>query len=159
MIGRPLSREAMLGVVRSMAELEQPWNCPHGRPTLRHLVDVTQVTRGSQLPPPLPSESFSQVAAAVVVAAAAAAAAAATAAAAGDSGVGVVSAPGEHVALGEAALLPPSVVSPTSLASPSREPPLASVASPACPLIPVPEACPSVGLRAAAAVDVGGGIG
>ena len=23
-----------------LAGLEQPWNCPHGRPTLRHLVDL-----------------------------------------------------------------------------------------------------------------------
>ncbi|EDN93919.1 hypothetical protein SS1G_09786 [Sclerotinia sclerotiorum 1980 UF-70] len=24
-------------VVRHMGEIEQPWNCPHGRPTMRHL--------------------------------------------------------------------------------------------------------------------------
>lgn len=24
-------------VVRHMGEMEKPWNCPHGRPTMRHL--------------------------------------------------------------------------------------------------------------------------
>ncbi|KAK4140645.1 uncharacterized protein C8A04DRAFT_14746 [Dichotomopilus funicola] len=37
MIGRALSRRQMEKVVRHMGEMEQPWNCPHGRPTMRHL--------------------------------------------------------------------------------------------------------------------------
>ncbi|KAK0722134.1 hypothetical protein B0T26DRAFT_701449 [Lasiosphaeria miniovina] len=37
MIGRALSRRQMEKVVRHMGEMEKPWNCPHGRPTMRHL--------------------------------------------------------------------------------------------------------------------------
>lgn len=37
MIGKPLSRGQMETLVRHMAELDKPWNCPHGRPTMRHL--------------------------------------------------------------------------------------------------------------------------
>lgn len=28
-------------IVEHLADLESPWNCPHGRPTMRHLVDLT----------------------------------------------------------------------------------------------------------------------
>ena len=45
MIGRPLALKAMGKLVTGMAELDQPWNCPHGRPTIRHLVDLNQVKR------------------------------------------------------------------------------------------------------------------
>ena len=27
-------------VVRNMGSMNQPWHCPHGRPTMRHLTDV-----------------------------------------------------------------------------------------------------------------------
>ncbi|KAK3398504.1 hypothetical protein B0T20DRAFT_469478 [Sordaria brevicollis] len=37
MIGRALSKTQMEKVVRHMGEMEKPWNCPHGRPTMRHL--------------------------------------------------------------------------------------------------------------------------
>ena len=37
MVGKTLSRKGMEGVVRHMGEIERPWNCPHGRPTMRHL--------------------------------------------------------------------------------------------------------------------------
>lgn len=37
MIGRALGRRQMEKVVRHMGEMEKPWNCPHGRPTMRHL--------------------------------------------------------------------------------------------------------------------------
>lgn len=37
MIGRALSNTQMEKVVRHMGEMEKPWNCPHGRPTMRHL--------------------------------------------------------------------------------------------------------------------------
>lgn len=46
MIGRWLKRDQMRRVLSGLARLHQPWNCPHGRPTLRHLVDVRQVLRG-----------------------------------------------------------------------------------------------------------------
>jgi DNA mismatch repair protein PMS2 len=25
-----------------MGEIDQPWNCPHGRPTMRHLLSLNQ---------------------------------------------------------------------------------------------------------------------
>ncbi|KAG8166845.1 hypothetical protein KVR01_002534 [Diaporthe batatas] len=37
MIGKALSHRQMEKVVRHMGEMEKPWNCPHGRPTMRHL--------------------------------------------------------------------------------------------------------------------------
>lgn len=41
MIGTPLELAKMRQLVLQLASLEQPWNCPHGRPTLRHLVDLS----------------------------------------------------------------------------------------------------------------------
>ena len=32
-------------VVRHMGTMEQPWNCPHGRPTMRHLSDLMALGR------------------------------------------------------------------------------------------------------------------
>ncbi len=37
MIGKTLNRQQMSSLVRHMGEIEKPWNCPHGRPTMRHL--------------------------------------------------------------------------------------------------------------------------
>ncbi|KAJ1856728.1 ATP-binding mismatch repair protein [Coemansia sp. RSA 1822] len=37
MVGDPLSLAQMSSVVRHLSELDHPWNCPHGRPTMRHL--------------------------------------------------------------------------------------------------------------------------
>ncbi len=37
MIGRTLTKRQMEKVVGHMGELDKPWNCPHGRPTMRHL--------------------------------------------------------------------------------------------------------------------------
>lgn len=37
MIGKALTMSQMYGLVRHMGELDKPWNCPHGRPTMRHL--------------------------------------------------------------------------------------------------------------------------
>lgn len=37
MIGRALSREEMQRVLGRLADLRAPWNCPHGRPTMRHV--------------------------------------------------------------------------------------------------------------------------
>ena len=34
MVGDVLSKNKMQEVVRGLAKLESPWNCPHGRPTL-----------------------------------------------------------------------------------------------------------------------------
>ena len=41
MIGKALSRRQMENVVRHMGEMEKPWNCPHGRPTMRHLCSLS----------------------------------------------------------------------------------------------------------------------
>eukprot|EP01068_Selenidium_serpulae_P001309 Selendium_serpulae@DN142_c0_g1_i1.p1 len=45
MIGTPLQRAAMSGLVSRMAALQQPWNCPHGRPTMRHLANTDRASR------------------------------------------------------------------------------------------------------------------
>lgn len=39
MIGTALTTQEMRHIVGQMVDVEQPWNCPHGRPTMRHLVD------------------------------------------------------------------------------------------------------------------------
>lgn len=47
MIGKALDRGQMSRVVAKMATIEQPWNCPHGRPTMRHLADVSKSLRAA----------------------------------------------------------------------------------------------------------------
>ncbi|KAL2755201.1 hypothetical protein ACRALDRAFT_1035222, partial [Sodiomyces alcalophilus JCM 7366] len=37
MIGTTLTSRQMTKLVRHMGDLDKPWNCPHGRPTMRHL--------------------------------------------------------------------------------------------------------------------------
>ncbi|OBT93628.1 hypothetical protein VE01_08028 [Pseudogymnoascus verrucosus] len=37
MIGRTLTTKQMAKLVGHMGEIDKPWNCPHGRPTMRHL--------------------------------------------------------------------------------------------------------------------------
>ncbi|KAF7804845.1 DNA mismatch repair protein PMS1 [Senna tora] len=48
MIGDPLGRSEMLKILEHLAELKSPWNCPHGRPTMRHLVDLTTIYKSTQ---------------------------------------------------------------------------------------------------------------
>jgi len=43
MIGHVLNHMQMKRIVRHMGEIDQPWNCPHGRPTMRHLLDLTEL--------------------------------------------------------------------------------------------------------------------
>ncbi|KAI5839313.1 hypothetical protein DFP73DRAFT_562263 [Morchella snyderi] len=43
-VGRALTIKGMERIVRHMGELDKPWNCPHGRPTMRHLVELGQIT-------------------------------------------------------------------------------------------------------------------
>jgi len=43
MIGDALSHSQMEKIIRRLHKVEQPWNCPHGRPTMRHVKNVTQV--------------------------------------------------------------------------------------------------------------------
>jgi DNA mismatch repair protein PMS2 len=40
MIGKALPQKQMEKLVRHMGELDKPWNCPHGRPTMRHLCSL-----------------------------------------------------------------------------------------------------------------------
>ncbi|KAI0225825.1 ATP-binding mismatch repair protein, partial [Massospora cicadina] len=40
MIGDPLDYATMTRIVRNLANLPRPWNCPHGRPTIRHLTTL-----------------------------------------------------------------------------------------------------------------------
>ncbi|CAG9770561.1 unnamed protein product [Ceutorhynchus assimilis] len=44
MIGTALSKTDMRKLVDHMGEIDQPWNCPHGRPTMRHLVNLSLLT-------------------------------------------------------------------------------------------------------------------
>jgi DNA mismatch repair protein PMS2 len=37
MIGRALEPRAQRAILDHLAALHSPWNCPHGRPTMRHL--------------------------------------------------------------------------------------------------------------------------
>lgn len=40
MIGKTLTNAQMGKVVKHMGEIDKPWNCPHGRPTMRHLCEL-----------------------------------------------------------------------------------------------------------------------
>jgi len=44
MVGKTLSKTGMTGVVKHMGEIDKPWNCPHGRPTMRHLAGLSDWT-------------------------------------------------------------------------------------------------------------------
>ncbi|KAH9786373.1 DNA mismatch repair protein PMS1 [Citrus sinensis] len=45
MIGDALGRNEMQKILEHLADLNSPWNCPHGRPTMRHLVDLTTIRK------------------------------------------------------------------------------------------------------------------
>lgn len=42
MIGKSLSLTQMGKLVRRMGEIDKPWNCPHGRPTMRHVLGLRE---------------------------------------------------------------------------------------------------------------------
>ncbi|KND04087.1 DNA mismatch repair protein MutL [Spizellomyces punctatus DAOM BR117] len=44
MIGTALDMGQMKKIVVQMGEMDQPWNCPHGRPTMRHLADLKTIS-------------------------------------------------------------------------------------------------------------------
>ncbi|XP_014915463.1 mismatch repair endonuclease PMS2 isoform X3 [Poecilia latipinna] len=46
MIGTALSVSEMKKLVIHMGEIEHPWNCPHGRPTMRHLANLEIISQG-----------------------------------------------------------------------------------------------------------------
>lgn len=43
MIGTALSKGQMQTLVTHMSKMENPWSCPHGRPTMRHLVNLNLI--------------------------------------------------------------------------------------------------------------------
>uniref|UniRef100_A0A9J8A0H6 PMS1 homolog 2, mismatch repair system component n=1 Tax=Cyprinus carpio carpio TaxID=630221 RepID=A0A9J8A0H6_CYPCA len=43
-VGTALNTSEMKKLVLHMGEIEQPWNCPHGRPTMRHLANLDMVS-------------------------------------------------------------------------------------------------------------------
>ncbi|XP_055383250.1 mismatch repair endonuclease PMS2 [Condylostylus longicornis] len=43
MIGQTLNKSTMKRLVNHMGEIEHPWNCPHGRPTMRHLINLAMI--------------------------------------------------------------------------------------------------------------------
>lgn len=45
MIGSDLSQADMRRIVNHMGQIEQPWNCPHGRPTMRHLINLNLISQ------------------------------------------------------------------------------------------------------------------
>lgn len=48
MVGKSLSMSKMEKVVRNLGGLDKPWNCPHGRPTMRHLFGLDDWTSWSE---------------------------------------------------------------------------------------------------------------
>ena len=42
MIGKTLTLKQMGTLVRKMGEIDKPWNCPHGRPTMRHVCGLQE---------------------------------------------------------------------------------------------------------------------
>ena len=42
MIGKTLTLKQMSSLVRKMGEIDKPWNCPHGRPTMRHVCGLQE---------------------------------------------------------------------------------------------------------------------
>ncbi|KAH8549580.1 mismatch repair endonuclease PMS2 [Umbelopsis sp. PMI_123] len=44
MIGDNLGKGQMIKIIRNMSTIDQPWNCPHGRPTMRHLFNMPPST-------------------------------------------------------------------------------------------------------------------
>lgn len=44
MVGKTLTHAQMKKVINHMGEMEKPWNCPHGRPTMRHLAGLSAWT-------------------------------------------------------------------------------------------------------------------
>lgn len=44
MVGTALDHSKMRRVVGHMGHMDQPWNCPHGRPTMRHLINLRMIS-------------------------------------------------------------------------------------------------------------------
>ena len=48
MIGKALDAKTMRRVLDNLSDLQAPWNCPHGRPTMRHLADLRKLRKWSR---------------------------------------------------------------------------------------------------------------
>ncbi|EUB64680.1 Mismatch repair endonuclease PMS2 [Echinococcus granulosus] len=48
MIGTVLDHKQMARIVSNMSTMEHPWNCPHGRPTMRHLFHLGRLRQLEQ---------------------------------------------------------------------------------------------------------------
>ncbi|XP_023353208.1 mismatch repair endonuclease PMS2 isoform X3 [Sarcophilus harrisii] len=44
MIGTALNKNEMKKLISHMGEIEHPWNCPHGRPTMRHIASLNIIS-------------------------------------------------------------------------------------------------------------------
>eukprot|EP00930_Biecheleria_cincta_P047857 TRINITY_DN33252_c0_g1_i1.p1 TRINITY_DN33252_c0_g1~~TRINITY_DN33252_c0_g1_i1.p1 ORF type:complete len:915 (-),score=165.10 TRINITY_DN33252_c0_g1_i1:113-2857(-) len=56
MIGKALRVGEMEKILTNLSSLQQPWNCPHGRPTMRHLADADSARKAPRWAPPLGRE-------------------------------------------------------------------------------------------------------
>lgn len=56
MIGKTLTTRQMQRVVHNMGTIDKPWNCPHGRPTMRHLISLGQSEDWNEYDDPDPDE-------------------------------------------------------------------------------------------------------
>lgn len=56
MIGKALRVGEMEKILTNLSGLQQPWNCPHGRPTMRHLADADSARKAPRRAPPLGHE-------------------------------------------------------------------------------------------------------
>ncbi|XP_034942885.1 mismatch repair endonuclease PMS2 [Chelonus insularis] len=43
MIGTALNHSEMYRIITQMSQISRPWNCPHGRPTMRHLLSLKYI--------------------------------------------------------------------------------------------------------------------
>ena len=43
MVATALNQAQMKKVICHLGEIEHPWNCPHGRPTMRHLINLNKL--------------------------------------------------------------------------------------------------------------------
>ncbi|KAE8539842.1 hypothetical protein D1P53_003779 [Cryptococcus gattii VGV] len=49
MIGKTLTKSQMSQLLRNMGTIDQPWNCPHGRPTMRHLTKLNSAPKSRNI--------------------------------------------------------------------------------------------------------------
>ncbi|KAH8336889.1 hypothetical protein KR059_007622 [Drosophila kikkawai] len=59
MIGTALNRTTtMRRLITQMGEIDQPWNCPHGRPTMRHLINISMLMDNEEDEEEVPSSNI-----------------------------------------------------------------------------------------------------